>query len=176
MSDRSGVDQGGAVEGSASPEADREGERYRPDLDEAVEVWRQMGDASLLRGAAAILVGFIVLTLGSVVAGRAIISATGIGPGDPTTPSFLATNLGARLLLAILAGYLTGKTAPKAPLAHAGVLAGVLAFMSLATIAGLSAADAVQEPSWYPTAILFVGPLGVLIGGALKAYQNTTIK
>ena len=51
---------------------------------------------------------------------------------------------------------------------HAAVLASVLAFLSIAAIGGLMAAGGLQDPSWYPTAMLFIGPVGVLAGGALR--------
>jgi len=177
VEDRQAEDRDSGAQAGQPPEAGAGGpERYRPDLDEAVEAWRQMGDASLLKGVAAILVGFVVLTLGSVLAGRALISVMGLGRDEIGTPVFLATSLGLRLILAILAGYLTAKAAPRAPLAHAAVLGGILAFLSLAAIGGLSAAGAVQDPWWYPRVMLFVGPIGVVLGGALGSYQKATTR
>ncbi|MCG8468385.1 MAG: hypothetical protein MJB57_09295 [Gemmatimonadetes bacterium] len=140
----------------------------RPDLDEAVEVWSSMNDTSLLRSVAAVILGFALLTLGSVLAGRLVIGATGIGSGDPVTALFIGASLGSRLLLAVAAGYLTARAAPRAPRLHAGALAGVLAFFSLAAIGGLTAAGGLEDPAWYPTVMLFVGPVGVVIGGALR--------
>lgn len=140
----------------------------RPTLDQAMQTWSQMNDATLLRGAAAVLVGFAILTIGSVAIGRSILALTNMSPSDPPTSSFLVMSLSSRLLLAVLAGYLTGKAAPRAPLLHAAALACLLAFFSLAAIGGLTAAGGLQDPSWYPTAMLFIGPVGVLAGGALR--------
>ncbi len=139
----------------------------RPDLEEAVETWSRMNDSSLLRGVAAVVLGFLVLTFGAVLIGRVVISATGIGPEDPLTSTFVGTNLGLRLVLAMLAGYLTARAAPRAPRVHAGVLAGVLVFVGIASMAGLAASGEVQDPTWYPAVMMFVGPVGVVVGGAL---------
>ncbi len=144
----------------------------RPELDRAAEVVARMGDGTLLRGVAAVLVGLAVVTIGSVAAGRAVIALTGMGPEASPTAGFLAASLATRLLVAGLAGYLTAKAAPRAPLAHAGALAGVLVLLSVAAIAGLSAAGGLEDPTWYPTAMLFVGPAGVLAGAALLATRS----
>lgn len=147
----------------------------RPTLDQAIKTWSQMNDATLLRSVAAVLVGFAILTIGSVAIGRSILSLTDMTPGNQPTSGFLVASLSSRLLLAILAGYLTGKAAPRAPLLHAVVLAGLLAFFSLAAIGGLTAAGGLQDPSWYPTAMLFIGPAGVLVGGTLRIRRTTNV-
>ncbi len=97
-----------------------------------------------------------------------VISLTGVAPGDPVTTSFISASLGSRFLLAVGAGFLTAIAAPKAPRVHALVLAGVLAFFSLAAIGGLTASDGLEDPRWYPIAMLFVGPIGVVCGGLLR--------
>lgn len=153
--------------GQSGSSAPGEG-KIRPDLEEAVEVWSQMNDSSLLRGVAAVILGFLVLTFGSVFAGRALISATGVGPSDSVTSTFIGVSIASRVLLALLAGYLTARAAPRAPRVHAGVLAGALAFFSVAAIIGLTAGGGLQDPAWYPIVMLFVGPVGVVVGGALK--------
>lgn len=137
------------------------------DVDRAAEIVASMGDATLLRSVAAVIVGFIVLTLGSVVAGRTIVAATGIQPGDAITAGFLSANLASRLLVAAVAGFLTSRAAPKKPLLHGAVLAGVVAFLAVAGLIGMQAAGTVEDQGWYPVAMLFVGPLGVLAGAAI---------
>lgn len=142
----------------------------RPDLDEAVETWSRMGDATLLRSVAAVILGFVVLTFGSVITGRLLGSIFDAGPGTAVTSDFIAASLCARLLVTVLAGFLTALAAPRAPRLHAGVLAAILVFFSLASIAGLSSASGEPYgPAWYPIAMLFMGPAGVLVGGALRA-------
>ena len=150
---------------AGSPSGDR-----RPDLEEAVETWSRMGDATLLRSVAAVILGFVVLTFGSVITGRLLGSIFDAGPGAPVTPDFITASLCARLLVTVLAGFLTALAAPRAPRLHAGVLAAILVFFSLASIAGLSSASGEPYgPAWYPIAMLALGPAGALAGGALRA-------
>lgn len=137
-----------------------------PDL-EAADIVASMGDATLLRGAAAVLLGFAVMTLGSVPVVRVILSIMDIGPGEAADPSYLAVNLGSKLLLAVLAGVLVAKAAPRAPVLHAGVLAAALTLFGVASVAGLRAGGGLEGPTWYPTALTFVAPAGVLIGALL---------
>lgn len=149
------------------------GQRERAsDVDRAAEIVADMADATLLRGVAAVVVGFIVLTLGSVLAGRGIVAAVGLGPEDPVTGSYLAWNLASRALVAMLAGYLTARAAPRKHFMHGAALAGLVAFMAAAALFGLRAAGAPQDPDWYPVAMLFVGPLGVLAGAALRVGRS----
>ncbi len=150
---------------------DPHGAEGRGELDEAAEIVARMSDATLLRSVAAIVVGFIVLTLGSVAAGRVIVGALGQEAGAPVGRAFLAWSLGSRLLVALLAGYLTARAAPRRPFAHGAALAGVLAFLALAAVWGLSSAGVVEDPAWYPAAMVFLGPVGVLAGAGLRAHR-----
>ncbi|WP_419943143.1 hypothetical protein [Candidatus Palauibacter sp.] len=144
----------------------------RPDLDEAVETWSRMGDASLLRGVAAVILGFAVLTFGSVLTGRLLMSTLGVGPGTPPDAAFISASLGTRLLITVLAGFLTALAAPRAPRVHAGVLAAILVFFSLASLAGLSSSGEPYGPTWYPVVMLVMGPVGVLAGGSLRSRRR----
>ena len=154
---------------SAAPDHEgATGAERRSDLDEAADIVARMGDATLLRGVAAVIVGFIVLTFGSVAAGRIVVGASGLEPGTTPTDGFLAWSLVSRFAVAMLAGYLTARAAPRAPLAHAMALAGLVVFLALAAMWGLSTAGAVQDPAWYPTVMVFVGPGGVLAGAGLR--------
>ncbi len=147
-------------------------EGLRPDLDDAVETWSRMNDASILRSVAAVILGFVALTLGSVLTGRLLLSLFGVEPeADPGT-AFILASLGVRLAVTILAGFLAALSAPRAPRLHAGVLAAILVFFSLASLAGLSASGDPYGPAWYPIAMLFVGPAGVLVGGSLRARRR----
>ena len=175
------VDPDAAGGGSPGPGDERYGtvtaaeareREHASDVDRAAQIVADMADATLLRGVAAVVVGFVVLTLGSVLAGRGIVAAVGPDPDGPVTASFLAWSLGSRALVAILAGYLTARAAPRRPFAHGAALAGLVAFMAGAALFGLRAAGAPQDPVWYPVAMLFVGPLGVLAGAALRVRSS----
>lgn len=145
---------------------------YRPDLDEAVETWSRMNDASILRSVAAVILGFVALTLGSVLTGRLMLSLFGVEPEMAPGAAFIFTSLGVRLAVTVLAGFLTALAAPRAPRLHAGVLAAILVFFSLASLAGLSASGDPYGPAWYPIAMLVIGPAGVLIGGSLRTRRR----
>lgn len=152
-----------------APRPPRDDDRHRDELDEAAEIVASMSDATLLRSVAAIIVGFVVLTLGSVAAGRALVAATGLDAGAAPDTAYVALSLGSRFLMAVLAGYLTARAAPRRPLAHGLVLAGIVAFLALVALWGLRAAGVVQDPPWYPGAMVFVGPGGVLAGASIRA-------
>ena len=145
----------------------------RSDLDEAVETWSRMGDASILRSVAAVIVGFVVLTFGSVLTGQLLLRVFGEESGTALSAAFIAASLGGRGVITILAGFVTALTAPRAPRLHAGVLAAILVFFSLASIWGLRAAGAeTLGPTWYPVVMLVMGPVGVLAGGALRGRRR----
>ena len=145
---------------------------YRPDLDEVVETWSRMNDASILRSVAAVILGFVALTLGSVLTGRLMLSLFDVEPATAPDDAFIFTSLHVRLAVTILAGFLAALAAPRAPRLHAGVLAAILVFFSLASLAGLSAAGDPYGPAWYPIAMLVIGPVGVLIGGSLRTRRR----
>ena len=140
----------------------------RPDLDEAVETWSRMNDPSILRSVAAVILGFVVLTLGSVLTGRLLLALFGVEPEMAPGGAFIFTSLGVRLAVTVLAGFLAALSAPRAPRLHAGVLAAILVFFSLASLAGLSASGDPYGPAWYPISMLVIGPAGVFLGGALR--------
>ena len=145
---------------------------YRPDLDEAVETWSRMNDASILRSVAAVILGFVALTLGSVLTGRLLLSLFAVEWGTAPDIAFIFTSLGVRLVITILAGFLTALAAPRAPRLHAGVLAAILVFFSLTSLAGLTVSGDPYGPAWYPIAMVVIGPVGVLIGGSLRARRR----
>jgi hypothetical protein len=140
----------------------------RSDADRAAEIVAGMGDATLLRGAAAVIVGFVVLTFGGVFQNWAI-ARWGLGPEATDGIRYLYMGLAIRAAIAMFAGYLTAKAAPKAPFLHAAALAGIIGFLSLSAIAGLHAGGGLEDPTWYPVAVLFIGSAGVLLGGTLRA-------
>jgi hypothetical protein len=137
------------------------------DLERAAEIVAGMGDATLLRSVAAVIVGFVVLTLGSVAAGRLIVGATGIQPDADMTSGFLIGSLVSRAFVAVIAGYLTSRAAPKKPFLHGLALSGMVAFLAAVALIGLRAAGTGGDPQWYPVAMLFVGPLGVILGASI---------
>lgn len=140
----------------------------RSDTDRAAEIVASMGDATMLRSVAAVIVGFVILTFGGI-GQNVLLARFGLGAESAAAVRALYIGLGVRGLIAIAAGYVTAKAAPKSPFLHAGILAGIIAFFSLSAIAGLRAGGGIEGPTWYPTAVLVIGSIGVLLGGALRS-------
>jgi len=156
----------------------------RDDVERAAEIVAGLGDTGPLRSVAAVIVGFVVLTLGSVLASRLIglaaagggttgASAAGGSPAGGSAPPALEAglvwaNLASRLLVAVLAGAVTARAAPRRPHVHALALAAFVTLISVASLLGLRAAGQFGDPAWYPLAMLFVGPAGILLGGRLR--------
>ncbi len=126
------------------------------------------GDPTLLRSVAAVLAGFCALVIGVMIATRAAVAIMLPDATAAPTTAYLAVNIAYSAGLAVLAGYLTAKAAPKAPQAHALVLAGVLVFITSATLLGSGGRAPPGQPQWYPWLMLCLGPAGVVAGGLLR--------
>ncbi len=126
------------------------------------------GDPTLLRSVAAVLAGFCALVIGVMLATRAAVAIMLPDPAASPTSAYLIVNIAYSAGFAVLAGYLTAKAAPKAPRAHALVLAGVLVFITSATLLGSGGRAPPGQPGWYPWLMLALGPAGVIAGGRLR--------
>ncbi|MGH7540490.1 MAG: hypothetical protein ACRELC_05785, partial [Gemmatimonadota bacterium] len=93
-------------------------------------------------------------------------------PGVAPDSTFLALNLSYSAVLAVAAGWVTAKAAPRAALLHAAALAGVLLLLSGAALLGLQGRSLPEQPAWYPTVKLVLGPLGAIAGGLLYAHRS----
>ncbi len=117
--------------------------------------------SSLLRGAAGIALGAVVL--GTLVGLIEAWARTNLhfSVDNPSTPALV--HLACDFVAALAGGYVCALVArnPKA----ATVLAVIILIMALAYQTGPSAPG---EPSWYRLALLLVGPAGVFCGGWLK--------
>ncbi len=140
--------------------------------DEALATWRRMGNRSLLRSVAAVILGFMVITFGSVLADILAIRLTGLSPQDPLSSDFIRLTIALDAFVALGAGFLTAKAAPRQPILHTGVLALVLVFFATAALLGgasLPETDGTAPQlglfSWYPWVKAGLGPAGVLSGG-----------
>ncbi len=128
----------------------------------------------MLRSVAAIVAGYGVMSLtvigGSIVAASLFVPgglpALGAVPPAGLPVAFLAANLAANALGAVLGGWLTARIAAFAPFAHAAVLAVFPATLALGSVAN---APAGPQTGWYPMLIGLVGVAGVLAGGKLRA-------
>jgi hypothetical protein len=69
-------------------------------------------------------------------------------------------------LSAAVGGYACAWIAPGPRAVHVGVLAGLLAVMSLASAASTGAAPG--QPAWYPWVIGAIGVAGIVVGGGIR--------
>lgn len=116
----------------------------------------------------AILAGVVVNVVLSLATDQ-VLHVTGIYPpwGEPMyEPSLNALALSYRIVFAVLAGYVTARLAPSAPMRHVQWLAG-LGF-ALAVLGIGAAAKAQLGPLWYPVALAVLTFPAVYAGGVLE--------
>ena len=105
-----------------------------------------------------------------MVAGTALSSL--FPPGEPATTAGLVVSLVSDAVDGIAAGLVASRIAGTAPMAHAGILAGLFGFMGLRFMD-----QATGMPGWYAIGFALAAPLGALAGGAiasLLARRGTT--
>ena len=126
----------------------------------------------VLRSIAAVLVGLAFMAATTAV--WTIVANATLLPGGPDAASgspyrmmtYLYVNLVVCGVGAVLGGWLTARTAPSSPYAHAAVLAAIIAVISIPSATG---APAPAQPHWYPAALGVIAVVGVLLGGKLRA-------
>jgi hypothetical protein len=128
----------------------------------------------MLRTVAAIAAGYGIMWL--TVIGGSIAAASLFVPGGLRTlavvppaglpVAFLAANLAANALGAVLGGWLAARIAAFAPFGHAAVLA---VFPATLAIGSAASAPAGPQSGWYSIVVGMVGVAGVLAGGKLRA-------
>lgn len=118
-----------------------------------------------LRGVLAIVAGFLIVVIGSIVTDE-IMHATGIIPRGPMwNPWHNALALAYRLAFTVAAGYAAARLAPRAPMAHVAIL-GVLG--TAGGIAGVVATAGMElGPRWYPIALAVTAFPCIWLGGWL---------
>jgi len=123
----------------------------------------------MLRSVIAIASSFVLIMAGvmiaTVIATKLMLGSFIPAAGTQPTEAFLAVNLAYSGAFAVAGGFLAARFSPRAPFFHAIILAGLL----LALAAPSMAQPEPGIPSWYPPVIAFLGPGGVLLGGAVAA-------
>lgn len=121
---------------------------------------------SPVRSAFAVIAGIILypllLTLFMGMIGALFPALYPTDPDGPQTTAGLALVLVGELLNGAVAGLIASRIAGRAPIAHAGVLAGVLGLFAMASMDQVT-----NMPGWFGLGFATCAPLGVLLGGLL---------
>jgi hypothetical protein len=109
-----------------------------------------------LRSIAAVLAGFLLMTMVASVAG----AITGMLGGA------LVVSLIGSVIAAVTGGWAAARVGSHAPFQHAAALAILIAFMTIIVWANTPAGT---QPAWYLPVVGVIGVLGVLAGGRIRA-------
>ena len=131
----------------------------------------------MLRSIGSVVLGYVVLALITIVGTSAAAAlllprpAGGTQPGmpPPLTKSYLTANLTLSALAAVVGGYVTARMAPARPMVHVAVLA--LLIVALSILSSRSPMSTGQ-PGWYKRILPFLGLVGAVAGGILRALQT----
>ena len=131
----------------------------------------------VIRSLAAIVAGLgfmaATVTVGTLVASSLLGAQTPEGkPSASALSAYLYLNLAVCAVGAIMGGWLAARIATHAPYGHAAAMAAIVALLSIGTATG---APAPGHPGWYPSTLLFVAVIGVLLGGKLRAAASTPV-
>jgi hypothetical protein len=137
----------------------------------------------MLRSILAVIAGFLVTAiivmattaLAAMAFGLPMLSTSEATAGAPTvTPStgYLITNLVCSALAAIVGGWTAATIGRRHPMGHAGGLAVLLAVGGAVGVAWPQPG----QPTWYPTSLLVIGPLGALFGGFLRQLRDARMQ
>ncbi|MEO6210078.1 MAG: hypothetical protein ABIQ10_08145 [Gemmatimonadaceae bacterium] len=122
---------------------------------------------SIVRSIIAIVAGYasmaaVVIALTVLVKRKAPEWMGTVGKPNAT---YLYTNLVYSFGAAMIGGFVAALIAPRAPLAHACALAGIV--FVLAVVSAVQMGN--KQPRWYQIALAVIGPLGTIFGGMVQA-------
>ena len=130
----------------------------------------------MLRSVLAVIAGYVVLAVTVMIGTAAAAAAFGLPVlPDPAAAApmpgtgYLALNLVVSALGAAAGGWVAAHLARRRPVAHATVLAVLLLAAGIAMLGRPQPG----QPSWYPTVLLVLGPVGALLGGLLRGTRAT---
>ncbi|CAN5667990.1 hypothetical protein BH23GEM1_BH23GEM1_10760 [soil metagenome] len=119
----------------------------------------------MIRSVLAIVAGYVVAGLLTVLATMA--SASIVGPTPPR--SYVWMNLLYSGVFAFVGGYVAATMAPRKPLNHALILAGIMLVAGAAyALGGPRGELPAREPDWYPWLLVVVAPALVVLGGWIR--------
>lgn len=119
------------------------------------------------RSAGAVVAGLITVIMASTVMDLTMYFTGIFPPFDQKMEGDwqFALALSYRAACALIGGYVTARLAPRAPLPHAGVAAGIGLLLGLIGIVVARTSD--LGPMWYAIAVAVSGPPCTLLGGWL---------
>lgn len=122
---------------------------------------------SIVRSVIAVIAGYaamaaVVIAFTVLIKRRAPQWMESLGKPNAT---YIYTNLLYSFGAAMLGGFVAATIAPRARLAHACILAGIV--FVLAILSALQTGD--KQPRWYQATLVIICPLGVVLGGAARA-------
>ncbi len=114
-----------------------------------------------LRSVLGVILGYLV----GAATGMGVVASLFGGEGAPGIGPVVAGVL-IFALAQVLAGFLAGTVAGRRKVLHAGIVAGLFALVTLASLLKGSAV----EPAWYRIIVLVIGAGAILLGGRLSTF------
>ncbi len=123
---------------------------------------------SIVRSILALVAGYVSMAV-VVVALTVLIKRKApewIGSVGKPNPTYIYANLFYSFGAAMIGGFVTALLAPRAPLAHAWALAGIV--FGLAVVSAVQSRN--EQPRRYQNALAIIGPLGAVFGGMVQTF------
>ena len=117
----------------------------------------------MVRVILASLAGFLTAAILVIIVTLAAATALGVQEGQ-TSAAYLTLNLIGSLAAAVGGGYLAQRISRRDQLVAPAIMAAAMFLLTLGSVFGEPAPG---QPSWYPMALLILGPGGALLGGLL---------
>ncbi len=131
----------------------------------------------MLRSILAIVAGYVVMSVITIAAVFALVSAAGLSftaqPPPQLPLGYLIANLASGFIAAAVGGLIAATVANRARRRHALLLA--LLILSAGVAYALSSADTTQ-PAWYRWTLPLIGALGAAAGGWLRHNRPTSVQ
>ena len=127
----------------------------------------------MIRSILSVVVGYLTMAIlvgvTTAVVAKLMLPAAAAGQLPQPTMPYMVINLVYSALFAAAGGFVCSLIAIRSPLAHALVLAALVALLGLVFFFQNYSASA--QPRWYSLSILVLCPLGVMAGGYLRSLQ-----
>ena len=124
----------------------------------------------MLRSILAVIVGYVAMAVITIIAMAILAPAFGLSMDPTSHPTmlpggYLAGNVIGAVVSAVVGGWVCGRLAPRAPLGHALILAGLV--FALGLVFATMESGKGPAPRWYFVALPIIGAIGAAVGGRL---------